>query len=144
MKFIQRDSSSIYYTQNRLKCFVCKKFFNFVIQTKNLKLFCWNCFYEKLPFLLEKTNNYIECRKIYDVLFNQRKETRKKERTLLTLKLRFSILKRDNFRCVICGKSAKDIKLEIDHIKPISKGGKTILTNLQTLCFNCNRGKSNI
>jgi 5-methylcytosine-specific restriction endonuclease McrA len=35
------------------------------------------------------------------------------------------------------------VKLEVDHIKPISKGGKTVLNNLQTLCMDCNRGKSN-
>ncbi len=32
----------------------------------------------------------------------------------------------------------------IDHIKPWSKGGETVLENLQTLCATCNLGKSNI
>ena len=56
--------------------------------------------------------------------------------------LRYSILKRDNFRCVLCGRSAQDgVKLHVDHIVPISKGGKTIPDNLRTLCEQCNVGK---
>lgn len=61
-------------------------------------------------------------------------------------KLRYKVLKRDNFKCRICGASpAKDptIELHIDHIIPWSKGGETTLENLQTLCSKCNLGKSN-
>jgi hypothetical protein len=61
-----------------------------------------------------------------------------------SLALRFLVLKRDGFRCVACGRSpATDagVELEIDHRQPWSDGGPTIAENLQTLCFNCNRGK---
>lgn len=64
-----------------------------------------------------------------------------------SLRLRYKVLKRDDFSCVCCGASpAKktSILLHIDHIKPWSKGGVTELDNLQTLCQNCNLGKSNI
>ena len=57
--------------------------------------------------------------------------------------MRFDIFKRDNFRCK-CGRSpAKDpaVVLHIDHIIPVSKGGKTTMENLQTLCSECNSGK---
>lgn len=60
-------------------------------------------------------------------------------------KLRYQILKRDNFRCCACGASpAKDpsVELHIDHIVPYSKGGETTIDNLQTLCSKCNLGKS--
>lgn len=63
----------------------------------------------------------------------------------VSLALRLKVLVRDNFRCVFCGKSpATDFgtKLHIDHISPFSKGGKSILENLQTLCEECNLGKS--
>ena len=62
------------------------------------------------------------------------------------LRLRFQVLKRDNFSCVKCGNSpAKNQKviLHIDHIIPWSKGGETIIENLQNLCDRCNLGKSN-
>jgi hypothetical protein len=61
-------------------------------------------------------------------------------------RLRLKVLNRDNFRCVFCGKSpATDFgtRLHIDHIVPFSKGGKSILENLQTLCEECNLGKGN-
>lgn len=56
-------------------------------------------------------------------------------------KLRFYILSRDCFACVLCGAAPPDAKLEIDHIMPIAKGGTNDKSNLQTLCFECNRGK---
>lgn len=66
------------------------------------------------------------------------------ERSLMTDSLRYDIFKRDNYRCQICGASANDgVKLHVDHIVPVSKGGKTEPSNLQTLCERCNLGKSN-
>ncbi len=61
------------------------------------------------------------------------------------LRLRLEVLKRDDFRCVFCGKSPaieKGIILHIDHIIPFSKGGENTKDNLQTLCGECNLGKS--
>ena len=53
----------------------------------------------------------------------------------MTDSLRYDVLKRDGFRCVICGRTAEDgVKLHVDHIKPVSKGGKTEYENLRTLC----------
>ena len=65
------------------------------------------------------------------------------QRSQMTPKLRFEVMKRDGYRCRICGKSASEgAKLEVDHIVPVSKGGKTVMSNLQTLCRECNRGKA--
>lgn len=66
-----------------------------------------------------------------------------KSRPRLSPKKRWLILKRDNFRCVACGKNQEQSPLEIDHIIPISKGGQNIESNLQTLCRDCNVGKRN-
>ena len=65
----------------------------------------------------------------------------------INLRLRFLVMKRDNFRCCVCGASpAKDseVELHVDHIIPWSKGGETVIENLQTLCSKCNWGKSNL
>jgi hypothetical protein len=69
---------------------------------------------------------------------------RARERQLMTPKLRMDILRRDGFRCRMCGASGRDgIALHIDHIVPVSHGGRTVETNLQALCDACNTGKSN-
>lgn len=57
-------------------------------------------------------------------------------------KLRFEVLKRDNFKCVYCGATTKTTALHIDHIKPHSLGGNTEYSNLATSCSDCNIGKS--
>ena len=70
----------------------------------------------------------------------------KEQRALMTNKLREYIKKRDNYTCCNCGNSIHNepnLLLEIDHIIPVSKGGCTIEDNLQTLCWKCNRAKSN-
>lgn len=70
----------------------------------------------------------------------------KEQRALMTKKLREHIKKRDNYTCCLCGNSTEsepNLLLEIDHIIPISKGGYTLEDNLQTLCWKCNRTKSN-
>lgn len=64
------------------------------------------------------------------------------ERGKVTNKLRFAIYKRDNYRCQKCGRRFKNgHELEIDHIYPISKGGKSTYDNLQCLCHKCNKEK---
>lgn len=65
----------------------------------------------------------------------------------VNLRLRFLVLQRDNFKCCKCGASPAtnpDIVLHVDHKKPWSKGGETVMDNLQTLCSKCNLGKSDL
>jgi 5-methylcytosine-specific restriction endonuclease McrA len=62
-------------------------------------------------------------------------------------RLRYMILRRDNFRCVACGRSPAThpgTNLQIDHIIPWRAGGETEEKNLQTLCEMCNGGKSDL
>lgn len=69
----------------------------------------------------------------------------KEQRNLMTKKLREFIKTRDHFTCCNCGNSTQNepnLLLEIDHIIPVSKGGCTVENNLQTLCWRCNRSKS--
>lgn len=61
----------------------------------------------------------------------------------ISKKTRFEVFKRDRFTCQYCGASAPDVVLEIDHIIPVSKGGKNDVMNLVTSCKDCNRGKTN-
>lgn len=63
------------------------------------------------------------------------------ERGKVSNKMRFSIYERDGYRCRRCGVSQRYALLEIDHIIPIAKGGKSTYQNLQTLCHRCNTEK---
>lgn len=82
-------------------------------------------------FYLKKQN------KIYEI-------SSRVERARMSESLRYDVFKRDDYKCQICGAGAKDgANLQVDHIIPVSKGGKTEISNLQTLCSRCNLGKSN-
>lgn len=68
------------------------------------------------------------------------------QRALMTSRLRNEIKARDNHTCRYCSVSLiaePHLLLEVDHIIPVSKGGLTAPDNLQTLCWRCNRTKSN-
>jgi hypothetical protein len=58
--------------------------------------------------------------------------------------IRWQVFQRDNWKCVACGKgSHQNAILQVDHIRPRSKGGEDTIDNFQTLCHICNSGKSN-
>ena len=59
----------------------------------------------------------------------------------ISKRTRFEVFKRDMFSCQYCGKKSPDVVLHVDHIKPVSKGGKNTITNLITACRDCNLGK---
>lgn len=62
----------------------------------------------------------------------------------ISKKARFEVFKRDSFQCQYCGANAPDVLLQVDHIKPVAKGGTNELSNLITSCQPCNSGKSDI
>jgi 5-methylcytosine-specific restriction endonuclease McrA len=53
--------------------------------------------------------------------------------------LRRAVFERDGGRCVECG---SNFDLQYDHILPVAHGGATTVENLQLLCADCNRRKS--
>jgi 5-methylcytosine-specific restriction endonuclease McrA len=62
--------------------------------------------------------------------------------------LRYDVLARDNFTCQRCLRDRDQLRqeglhLEVDHLRPESKGGKTVLSNLEAKCSECNSGKGN-
>ena len=66
------------------------------------------------------------------------------EHAKVTRAMRYDVLHRDGFHCVRCGRGREDgVKLHVDHIVPVSRGGKSVMGNLQTLCEDCNCGKGN-
>ena len=91
---------------------------------------------EKLiSFCEEKIEDFIEKRgdKVW--------EHRKKSSGYISGTLRYEILKRAKFRCELCGISAEQKALEVDHIIPRNSGGTDDESNLQSLCYSCNAMK---
>jgi 5-methylcytosine-specific restriction endonuclease McrA len=63
-------------------------------------------------------------------------------RKAISERVRYAVFGRDGFRCQACGRGVNDgIKLTVDHIIPVDWGGTNDISNLHTLCEECNRGK---
>ena len=74
-------------------------------------------------------------------------ESRPTTSRTISWRLRFLVFRRDNFKCRACGDSPAlhpGLVLHADHVVPWSKDGETALDNLQTLCEQCNIGKSDL
>lgn len=56
-------------------------------------------------------------------------------------RLRAAVFARDDYTCSYCG--ARGVRLECDHVIPVSRGGPSEMSNLATACFPCNRSKRN-
>ena len=57
--------------------------------------------------------------------------------------IRYRVLAAARGRCSLCGATSAERRIEVDHIIPRSRGGSNDMSNLQALCDECNRGKSN-
>lgn len=92
--------------------------------------------YEEI-FDLSNSDENIEVNK-----FGVNKKSIRDERAKLTPKIRYQALKKYNYTCQYCGRTASDgVKLHVDHIIPVSRGGKTEMDNLTVACEECNIGK---
>jgi 5-methylcytosine-specific restriction endonuclease McrA len=59
----------------------------------------------------------------------------------LTLEEWNEIQARWGHACLCCGRCAPEIKLTVDHVLPLSKGGSNAAHNIQPLCGSCNSRK---
>jgi 5-methylcytosine-specific restriction endonuclease McrA len=56
---------------------------------------------------------------------------------------RHNVFLRDKFTCQYCGKPFPERDLNLDHVLPRDKGGKTTWENIVTSCIRCNTRKAN-
>ena len=66
----------------------------------------------------------------------------KTKREGISSRTRFEVFKRDGFKCQYCGRAAPSVALVVDHVEPVSSGGKNNRDNLISACVDCNAGKS--
>jgi hypothetical protein len=59
-------------------------------------------------------------------------------------RLKVQVLMRDGNKCRLCGRVVTGDNIHFDHIKPWSKGGETVLENIQVLCEIHNLAKGNL
>ena len=132
-----------YVNRNNQKNLGCRGVSETHISAKSYEMECLDCGHK---YLANGCDIWLrKCPKCGVTNRKAKGASKAKSRTISD-KLRYTVLKRDNFKCCACGASpAKDpsVELHIDHIIPWSKGGETSLENLQTLCSRCNIGKSN-
>jgi hypothetical protein len=105
---------------------------------------CTSASYEKgEDFQLLDFGHFSECPEFCNWKETKSRRTINTKTRGLSKKVKFEIKQRDNFICQYCGKSKDDgVKLHIDHILPIAKGGTDHINNLTTACEECNLGKS--
>lgn len=57
-------------------------------------------------------------------------------------RLRYEVLRRDNYTCRYCGGTPPNVTLTVDHVTPVTLGGSDDPSNLVAACSACNSGKS--
>jgi hypothetical protein len=60
----------------------------------------------------------------------------------LSKRVRYEVLRRDNYRCRYCGATAETATLTVDHVLPVALGGIDNPSNLVAACADCNSGKT--
>jgi 5-methylcytosine-specific restriction endonuclease McrA len=150
---IYSNNNCCHKTKDNLRCDICGKKTNIVSVFKssdNRKVIFvgFNCETNKNCFkrafeemFYGNDDESIECCQIEDIDFLYKKENKKCVRAKMTTKLRYEILKRDNFKCILCGRTPPEVSLVVDHINPVCNGGQSVKENLRTFCFDCNSGK---
>jgi len=142
--FLVQDESQLLYYEKRIKEMPLKVLSRHGVVSKNGELVSLNI--KKLT-LEEKAQVREICEQKLQEYVRKRGisiwDYRLMELDPVSDSLRFQVLKDSNGRCALCGISAKERPLDVDHIIPRSRGGNNELSNLQALCSKCNRSKGN-
>lgn len=140
-----RDESQIDYYRNITNNMVGKvlKSHGLVERNKTTKTYCLVDFNSLSAYEIEQLIEL--CQKRLTEFLDKRGKLvyqhRRKSAGYVSGTLRYEVLKRAKFRCELCGISAYEKALEVDHIIPRNHGGSDDLSNLQALCYSCNAMK---
>ena len=143
LEFLRYDESQIQYYERVVKSMPVKVLLNHDVITKeknqvslNTETLSFSQRQKLISLCDSKLNEFLESRGLklwdYRLIDNPVPDS-----------LRYKVLKKSNFRCDLCGATKNDRPLDVDHIIPRSRKGKTEESNLQVLCSKCNRSKRN-
>jgi 5-methylcytosine-specific restriction enzyme A len=88
------------------------------------------------------TGAWIPRRDHFEWYVRRGRDPQKKHRPKIPSWMRAAVIERDGWVCQICGGPIPDGDLHIDHIRPVSRGGRNSLSNLQAAHSTCNLKKS--
>lgn len=144
LSVLANDESQVMYYEKRLKEMPLKVLNKHGIISRDGDLISLNI--EKLTFE-QKSELKMLCQKALGEFINKKGlgiwDYRLLDNEPIPDSLRYRVLKESDGKCCLCGATKKDRPLDVDHIKPRSRGGKNVYENLQVLCSKCNRSKGN-
>ncbi len=140
--FLSHDEGQIQYYEKRIKEMPVRVLKNHGVILSSGQLIELNT--GKLTFE-QKANIKMHCeQKIQEFLIQRGLNVfRLSDQNPVPDSLRYRVLMESGGRCALCGATKKETILDVDHIKPRSKGGTNDIENLQILCAKCNRSKGN-
>ncbi len=142
--FLSQDESQIRYYEKRIKEMPLRVLRKHKILEKDGELVTLNV--KKLSFEQKAQIKMICEKKLQDFIVKRGLgiwDYRLLDSSPVPDSLYYNMLKDSNGRCALCGATKNERPLQVDHIKPRSKGGKTEYDNLQVLCSKCNQAKGN-
>ena len=142
-RLLSRDTSQIDYYGERVKQMVGRVLVKNGIVKKDKDIFELIGFEELTESDIAEIR--VDCENALNKFLETRGDTafshRSKSSGYISGSIRYRILTRARFRCELCGISAEDKALEVDHIVPRNKDGSDDESNLQALCYSCNAMK---
>lgn len=144
MSFVVQDEGQLLFYERRIKEMPIRVLNNHGVVSRHGKLVALNV--DRLTYR-QKAHIKALCEsKIHEFLESKGLGTwnyRLPENDPVSDTMRYEVLRRGGGRCALCGATKNDRPLQVDHIIPRSRGGRNTLDNLQVLCDECNRAKSN-
>lgn len=92
----------------------------------------------KRQYTIANRKRFAELRRMWCV--SRRALKRKAEGSYTSAEWK-ALCARYDHTCLCCGRKEPEIKLTVDHVIPLIKGGSNYIENIQPLCLSCNSSK---
>lgn len=141
--FLSRDNSQIEYYEEIVKRWPTSTLKSHGLIEKNKNQYSLNGYNDLNPQQVQILVEDCEAR-LADFLKKQADSVfdhRRKSSGNISGNVRYKVLSQAKYHCELCGIAADQKALDVDHIVPRNRGGSDDISNLQALCYSCNRMK---